>query len=166
MEDTYSPDAGLVPDFIQHINKKPIPARANYLESRYDGYYNYNACRVPWRIGTDYLLHGDPRAKQMLQKINGWIRKTTKNNPDNISSGYSLAGDDLPGRNFEALSFICPFAVSAMTDAGNQKWLNDLWDYIIHFDMDSFDYYDNTIKLTDIIILSGNYWDPEQPAGP
>ena len=28
------------------------------------------------------------------------------------------------------------------------------------FKMKDFDYYDNTIKLLDMIIISGNYWEP------
>ena len=95
MQETYSPDAGLIPDFIRHVNKKPAPARPNYLESPYDGYYNYNACRVPWRIATDYLLTGDTRAKTMNDKINQWIRETTKNKPDNYRQGILLAGNDI-----------------------------------------------------------------------
>ena len=70
MKQTYSEDAGLVPDFICDVNSKPIPSKPHYLESRYDGYYNYNACRVPWRIATDYLLTGDKRAKDINDKIN------------------------------------------------------------------------------------------------
>src|SRR6202012_3087887 len=79
MERTYSEDAGLIPDFIRHINKKAAPAEPHYLESKYDGSYNYNACRVPWRIATDYLLTGDARAKAIDDKINRWIRETTRN---------------------------------------------------------------------------------------
>lgn len=161
MEQTYSPDAGLIPDFIQHINEKPIPAKAHYLESPYDGYYNYNACRVPWRIATDYLLTGDLRAKAINDKINRWIRETTQNKPDNISAGYTLAGNDIKHRYFEALSFIGPFAVSAMVDKKNQQWLNDVWDYLVNFKLKDYDYYDNSIKLMDMIILSGNYWQPQ-----
>ncbi|MFI5162896.1 MAG: glycosyl hydrolase family 8 [Sphingobacteriales bacterium] len=160
MENTYSEDAGLIPDFIQHINKKPIPAKAHFLESKYDGEYNYNACRVPWRIATDYLITGDPRAKVINDKINRWIRETTKDNPDNISAGYTLAGNDIKGRYFEALSFIGPFAVSAMVDKKNQQWLNAVWDYLINFKLKDYDYYDNSIKLIDMIVLSGNYWQP------
>lgn len=158
MERTYSPDAGLVPDFIRHVNKTPEPAPSNYLESPYDGYYNYNACRVPWRIATDYLLSGDTRAKAINDKINKWIRETTKNKPDNLSAGYTLAGNDIKYRYFEALSFIGPFAVSAMTDKNNQQWLNDVWDYLAGFKLNDYDYYDNSIKLLNMIILSGNYW--------
>jgi endoglucanase len=159
MQQTFSLDAGLIPDFIRHLNKKPAPAQPNYLESPYDGYYNYNACRVPWRIATDYLLTGDKRAKAINDKINHWIRETTQNKPDNLSAGYTLAGNDIKHRYFEALSFIGPFAVSAMTDKKNQQWLNDVWDYLVNFKLKDYDYYDNSIKLLNMIILSGNYWE-------
>ena len=85
---------------------------------------------------------------------------TTKNNPDNISAGYSLEGDDLPGRCFEAMSFIASFAVSAMVNPVHQPWLNRLWDYIVSFGPGEFDYYDNSIKMIAMLLLSGNYWSP------
>src|ERR1700748_855384 len=157
MQNEYSPDAGLVPDFIIHINKKPQPAPPHYLESAYDGYYNYNACRVPWRIATDYLLTGDERSTAFVQKINHWIRETTNNNTYNLSAGYTLAGNDIKGRYFEALSFVAPFTLSAMVDAKNQAWLNHTWDYLTAFKLKDYDYYDNSIKLLNMIIISGNY---------
>ncbi len=189
LQDTYSPEAGLVPDFIKHIRLRTgqgfagappptprgdgtdtndaqeedmsaLPAQPNYLESKYDGAYNFNACRVPWRIAADYLTSGDKRAGDFLARVNPWIKTTTKGNPDNISAGYSLAGEDLPHRYYEALCFICPFAVAAMASPDNQDWLNKLWDYINGFKLKDFDYYDNTIKMIDLIILSGNYWAP------
>lgn len=160
LQKKYSPDAGLIPDFIIHLDKKAQPALPNFLESPYDGSYNYNACRVPWRIATDYLLTGDKRSKIIAGKINRWIRETTKNKPYNISAGYTLEGNDIKDRYFEALSFIGPFAVSAMVDQKNQQWLNDVWDYLVNFKMKDYDYYDNSIKLLDMITLSGNYWEP------
>lgn len=158
MQDKYSPDAGLIPDFIVNINKKPRPAPPNFLESPYDGYYNYNACRDPWRLATDYLLTGDKRSKHIVDKINRWIRSTTNNDTYNLSAGYTLAGNDIKHRYFEALSFVAPFAVSAMVDAKNQAWLNKVWDYLVAFKLKDYDYYDNSIKLMDMIIVSGNYW--------
>ena len=160
LQKNYSKEAGLLPDFIQHINVRPVPAHPNYLESRYDGKYNYNACRVPWRIATDFIISGDKRSKAIADKINKWVRGTTQDNPDNISAGYTLDGDDMRNRNFEAMSFISSFAVSAMVDPKNQIWLNKLWSYIISFDLDQYDYYDNSIKMFTLIILSGNYWVP------
>jgi len=192
LQDTYSPQAGLVPDFIRQIhitaeesftplpgghgaytpvggdmpettsvdNITATPAQPHYLESQYDGLYNFNACRVPWRVAADYLLSGDPQAAAFLAKLNPWIKSTTKGNPDNISAGYNLSGEDLPHRYFEALCFICPFAVAATASPDNQLWLNKLWDYIVHFQRKDFDYYDNSIKMINMIILSGNYWAP------
>lgn len=172
LQNTYSPEAGLIPDFIKHTRVGDDdaklyaePAQANYLESKYDGQYNFNACRVPWRVSTDYLISGDPQAAAFLAKINSWIRSTTKGNPDNISAGYNLSGEDLPHRYFEALCFICPFAVAAMSSPNNQDWLNKCWDYIVRFQLKDFDYYDNSIKMLNMIILSGNYWTPRPPAG-
>jgi len=156
------PFAGRDPD---DANLFAQPVQPNYLESKYDGVYNFNACRVPWHVGTDFLISGDPRAAAFVDRINKWIRATTKGNPDNISAGYNLAGEDLPHRYFEALCFICPLAVSAMSNPDNQEWLNKLWAYIQHFKMKDFDYYDNTIKMLDMIILSGNYWTPATPPG-
>jgi endo-1,4-beta-D-glucanase Y len=160
LQKTYSSGAGLIPDFIKDINTKPVPVKGFYLESKYDGFYNYNACRVPWRIATDYIVDGENRAKQFVEPLNKWIMETTTNNPDNISSGYTLAGDDLKERNYEALSFISSFGVAAMVDSKNQLWLNKLWDYMIHFKLSDFDYYDNSIKMLAIIIMSHNYWTP------
>jgi endoglucanase len=162
MQNKYSPDAGLVPDFITHINHTAKPAKPNYLESKFDGYYNYNACRVPMRVAMDYLLTGDKRSFKMIEIINRWIKETTSGNPDNISAGYTLGGDDIKGRKFEALSFICPFAVAAMIDSSNQLWLNNIWDYLTGFKLAEFDYYDNTIKMLCMLIISGNYWIPQQ----
>jgi len=159
LQENYSPDAGLIPDFVININNKPKPARPYFLESKYDGCYNYNACRTPWRIATDYVLTGDKRSKAIVDKINHWIRGTTNNDPYNLSAGYTLAGNDIKGRYFEALSFVAPFAVSATVDKNNQAWLNKVWNYMAAFKMKDFDYYDNTIKLLDMIIISGNYWD-------
>jgi hypothetical protein len=160
LQDTYSPEAGLFPDFVNKVGSQPRPASPRYLESRYDGAYNYNACRIPWRIATDFIVNGDPRAAGIVKKINRWIRSTTKGNPDNISAGYSLGGEDLKDRYYEALCFIGPFSVAAMIGKDNQPWLNKLWDYMVNFRLKAFDYYDNSIKMINMIILSGNYWTP------
>ena len=47
-----------------------------------------------------------------------------------------------------------------MVDQKNQQWLNAVWDYLVHFKLKDYDYYDNSIKMLDMIALSGNYWQP------
>jgi hypothetical protein len=48
-----------------------------------------------------------------------------------------------------------------MIDSSNQQWLNDIWDYMTGFKLEDFDYYDNSIKMLSMLIISGNYWTPE-----
>jgi endo-1,4-beta-D-glucanase Y len=168
MQRKYSEGAGLLPDFIVHV-RNPKPAGTPYEEYQPALYY-HNACRVPWRIATDYILNGDSNAKAIVQKINNWIIGTTKKDPGNIAEGYHLNGKPLHGaENFPVMSFVCPLAVSAMVDKDNQQWLNNLYQYILQQkadpapnekEVERYDYYNNTIKMYTLIILSGNYWQP------
>ncbi|MFD1906196.1 glycosyl hydrolase family 8 [Paenibacillus rhizoplanae] len=88
----YSSTTGLLPDFVVYSNNTYKPAAANFLESQRDGDYNYNSCRVPWRITTDYLLTGDNRALSQLTQLNSWIKTKTGGTPGNIKDGYKLDG--------------------------------------------------------------------------
>src|SRR5262249_25892576 len=78
------PATGLMPDFVEKTNTTPAPTGANYLEAVTDGDYAYNACRVPWRLGTDYLVTGEARAKSVLDKINAFIIMKTGSDPTKI----------------------------------------------------------------------------------
>ena len=156
---TNSPVTGLIPDFVAHVNTTPAPAPKNYLEASTDPAYSYNSCRVPWRVATDYLVSGDPRAKTALDKINSWIQEKVSGNPANIKAGYNITnGTQLVSYSDNA--FTAPFAVGAMVNATNQVWLNKLWTNIVSQSVASGQYYDNTIKMLDLIVLSGNWWTP------
>jgi len=159
IQNNQSMATGLMPDFIINTNTNPISAGQNYLEDIYDSDYYYNACRFPWRIGTDYLITGDNRAKITTNKINNWLISATNNNVSNISNGYKL--DGTPIFNWNDATFIAPFAVGAMADTSNQDWLNALYEELVsNNDLQDGDYYSNTIKLLSMIVISGNYWNP------
>lgn len=158
MQTNFSPATGLIPDFIRHCNTTPIPAQPNYLESPYDGNYFYNACRGPWRLGIDYLMSGDSRAKTALDRINTWIKTKTNGNPVNIGAGYYLNGNDIPGNSYYSAAFVGPFAVGAMVNTVNQTWLNNLYAHLLSLQLRSYKYYDNTLKMLSLIVLSGNWW--------
>lgn len=161
MQTSYSPNTGLIPDFIQKTDGTASPAPANYLEGPNDGAYYYNSCRVPWHLGCDYVLNGDSRAKTACDKINNWIRSKASNNSANIRAGYKLNGNNISGNNYQELCFISPFSVSAMVSSSNQAWLNNLWSNIINFNVVDGGYYGNTIKMINMIIVSGNMWTPQ-----
>lgn len=150
----YSASTGLLPDFVVYSGGAYTPAPADFLESSNDGYYNYNSCRTPWRIATDYLLTGDNRALGQLNKLNSWIKTKTSNTPGNIKDGYKLNGTTYGSYNSGA--FYGPFGVGAMTSAANQSWLNSLWTHTANSSPEN--YYEDSLKLFSLIVMSGNWW--------
>jgi hypothetical protein len=158
MQTNFSPETGLLPDFIDDVDSSPVPAPAGYLEGEHDGEYYYNACRDPWRLATDYLISGDERAKNAVLKIAKWFYQSTGGSVNNIHAGYHLDGTHIYGWDDNA--FTAPFTVGAMLDTANQQWLNKLYTKIRSYSINSGGYYDNTIKLMAMITLSGNYWVP------
>ncbi len=158
MQTNHSSNAYLVPDFILDVNTTPVPAYPYFLEGQYDGDYYYNACRVPWRLGTDYLLNGDQRAKDALNPMTNWLKSSTGNNPSNLSNGYLLDGTKI--FNWSDPAYLAPWAVSAMLDPAHQAWLNDLYSDVYNTSFGSEGYYENSIKLICMLVISGNYWQP------
>ena len=165
LQTTFSPTTGLLPDFIADPLGSPAPVAPNFLEGANDGAYDYNACRVPWRLGTDFLMSGDARAKTAVQRMTTWIRTATAGDPGQIKAGYQLNGTLSPGADYRSMAFVVPFGVGAMADTANQAWLNDLWDLVVATPLDAEDYYGNTLKLLGMIVMSGNWWSPQAVAG-
>ena len=92
MQTNYSPNTGLLPDFIVNIDTLPAPAPPNFLEETTDGDYSYNACRDPWRITSDYLINGDIRARNSALKIASWLRTSANGSINDVYAGYHLNG--------------------------------------------------------------------------
>ncbi len=157
----YSPKVFLIPDFIEYKSGKYLPAKPNYLESKHDGEYYYNACRVPFRLAIDYLIFGDARAKKILDPLCDWIQEKTVNNADKICAGYHLNGEPIAGRNYAVPAFVCPFTIGSMVNAENQEWLNDCWNSIADFEFKDYKYFDNSIQMLSLLIISGNFWLPQ-----
>jgi endo-1,4-beta-D-glucanase Y len=145
----YSTATGLLPDFIQDINTSPRPADPGFLEGPTDGQYAYNACRTPWRLGTDYLLYGEPATRAALGPINAWVRANTGEDPQRIVDGYDLAGN--PVSDYNALAFVAPLGVGAMV-AGRP--------------VGDGEYYGDTLKLLCMLVMSGNWWSPDEVGAP
>jgi len=158
MQSTYSSRTGLLPDFIINIDKKAKPAIPNFLEGELDGNYSYNACRVPWRLGFDYLMNGDERAFNAVTKINSWLYKKTGGHPSKIYAGYYLNGK--AAADWNDISFTAPFAVGAMLDTTKQEWLDKLYDEVLFAKTSENGYYGNTLKLLSMLVISGNFRNP------
>jgi endoglucanase len=151
-----APVTGLLPDFLLGTDGAPTPAPARFMEGDHDGRYAYNACRLPWRLGTDYLLSGDARARAALEAINTWFKAHTGGNPAQIRNGYTLEG--APFGPAPSLAFAAPLGVAAMTDPAHQPWLDALFHHTASAPASS--YYEDTLALLSLIVMSGNWWAP------
>lgn len=155
LQQTHSPVTGLLPDFIVNANGTPQPAAPNFLEGPNDGYYNYNAGRDPWRIGLDVLLNDDPVSRAQAQKMSTWIETSTGGDPQKIQAGYQL--DGTPLADYFTSFFAAPFGVAAMTNPAQQQWLNNIYDSV--YDRHE-DYYEDSVTLLTLLVMTGNFWDP------
>jgi endo-1,4-beta-D-glucanase Y len=151
---------GLVPDFVIGTNNDLRPAPADFLEAPTDGDYSYNSCRVPWRLGTDYVVSGDVRARAALERLTAFAKSKSGGDPTRIAPGYRLDGTALsmPSANSANGAFVGPFAVAAMIDGSHQAWLDALWVWMV--DKDLQDYYADSIRLLSMLVVSGNWWAP------
>lgn len=159
----YTPKSALLPDFISHLDTSMTPARSELVGNKRDGDYAWNAARYPWRVGLDYLLYGDPRALEALTVFNRWARSTTHDDPAVFNSGYRIDGSALIDEGKNALGFVSALGVSAMISADNQPWVNSVWDNLQHQSITDNAYYDNTLKLLSMVIMSG-HWERPRPA--
>ncbi len=157
IQNTYSVETGLLPDFIVIKDESPQPAPPGFLENTTDGAYNYNAGRDPWRVGLDALLHNDPASRSTAQKISQWIQTTAGGDPANIRAGYELDGTPLPNSDYFTTFFVAPMGVAAMTDPSQQDWLNALYGSV--YDRHE-DYYEDSVNLLCLLVMSGNFWTP------
>ena len=131
MQTAHAPATGLLPDFIADPLGSPEPVAPGFLEGANDGAYDYDACRVPWRVATDFLVSGDARAHTVTQRLTTWARASTGNDPALFRSGYQLDGSVSPDADYLSMAFVAPLGVGAMVDAGNQAWLNAIWDLAV-----------------------------------
>ncbi len=160
LQERFSPRAGLVPDFVIDTRTDPRPPPGKWLESPNDPHFAWNACRVPWRLGTDFLVSGDPRARAALARLNAWIRAVTGDDPRKIDGGYRLDGAGITPTVANEIAFVAPFGVAAMSDARNQAWLDAIWAHAEATPIEADDYYGNSIKLLSMIVMSGRWIAP------
>jgi len=150
---------GLMPDFVvvDPITGEATPAPPNFLESEHDGEYWYNAGRTPWRFGADAVLNGDTISREQAQLLSEFFQAASNGDPSQILGGYELDGDPL--NNWSDLFFIAPVGVAAMTgsDAGDQLWLNSIFDNI---KASHVNYYSDSINLNSLLVMSGNALNP------
>ncbi len=177
VEHMQNPQTGLMPDFMGNQNgafSQDISTFKGISDEPYenpgqnDDTYWYNACRFPWRFAQSYMHDTIPEAKAAIETINAWLTSTDTHkewewyNDSLIKSGYHLGGWALEGADYYDKAFASPF-MTAMALSEDSWNFNDMWNGVSTFtepDDWSTHYYDNTITLLSILLVSGNWWKP------
>jgi hypothetical protein len=158
MQTVYSPGKGLMPDFIVGTDTATPYPSPGYMGdgNNMEGYFYWNGCRNPWRLGTDYVLSGDTRFATVCGRLMDFFQSASGGNAGAISCGYKLDGTVLGA--FADPSFIAPAAVGAMVDARFQGLLDSAWSWnLAHLQTG---YYASEIQLLSMVVASGNWWTP------
>ncbi|MFH0887329.1 MAG: glycosyl hydrolase family 8 [bacterium] len=134
---------GLFPDWCKADGS---PTRLGYN-------FYYDACQVPLKIGLDYLWNG--YGSKYLLKLNTWLMTKTGGNPQAIVDGYQLGGTAI-GKYHNA-SFVGPLCISAMADTYQPQWLDAIYADLVDIGTGgNWGYYQDTLRLFSLLIVSGN----------
>ena len=70
LQQTYSPQAGLLPDWAVNVTGSTPAPSPGYIGDgiAQEGDYWWNSCRDPWRFASDYLLSGDATTKAICAR--------------------------------------------------------------------------------------------------
>ena len=118
--------------------------------------YTYNAALIPLKLGLDYRWNGEHGAA--LKKLTTWAIRTTQGQPDLIVDGYRL--DGTPTGNYLNAAFVGPLAVAALAENDQPAWANKCYAQLVGLGTGGrFGYFNDTIRLISLIILSNNWPD-------
>lgn len=152
-------ETGLVPDFIKGDFTTRI---GKFLESPYDGFYNWNACRYPWRQLVGYN-HSSDKYKKYIGKELKKLSKFTKDevgddfNFTGIRPGYELTGLGFIDRQFTSSAFSSPLISTLSINKKYQEDLNMGWEYMKRR---KESYFGDSITMLTMLNLSRLWFDP------
>jgi endo-1,4-beta-D-glucanase Y len=147
-------DNGLVPAWCDG-NGTP-----RELEPGAATYYQYDAARVPFRIGQDWCWSGEPRAKAYLDKVSAFF---AAQGAGGIWDGYALDGTPRPEASEEpsrSAVFVGSAAVGAMSSAEHQSFVNEAYERVATLELNVRSrYYNESWTALSLLMLSGNFAD-------
>jgi hypothetical protein len=134
---------GLLPDFAVRAGGKWRAPEGTILEGD-DGAYSYNACRVPWRLGTDSSLYA-----LIVRPLNAFAKTYTGGDPDRLGP---LRLDGSPIGESDPGTFAAPFLVTAAA-GGDREWLNAVWGWhgLDTYNGDNYGDYVKLLSMLDVI---------------
>ncbi|GEM_PF-2363220 len=159
-----------------------MPGATQYQQGSKGYSFGPDSCRVPWRVGMDYLWHGNAHSAWVAGQIPSvrstlahdmpmvnaaWFKNATGGRPQTAWYHYELDGTPTVGTTHWGQRHTAgAMAVGAMTDTSNQSWLNDLYSYMRvqipgqPYTSDGItltpEYYADTVLMVTMIAVTGN----------
>lgn len=158
---------GLMPDFMWNDKgdwgSKVKTQNPGISDEGTDHLFSWNACRYPFRIGAAYI-HGYRQAetKKILDRLSGWANT----DPSKIMGGYNL--DGTATESYSSTAFSAPLT-TALAASSDQTKITAYWNYIKAFEPETqwtTNYFQNSIKLLVMNMISGNWYKPSTRANP
>ncbi len=123
--------------------------------------YGWDACRNPWRMGTDVAWYSDANAKAICNDMAAWIQ----------SVGVANVKGPLPqngtGGSYHSPAFISTWAVGVMgSNSTYQTLLNDIYTETVAITDNPPFYFGNTLRAISLFNLTGNFWLPTNTPPP
>lgn len=149
---------GLVPEYHDPYDYSEATGFANRPPNSYD--YTYNACRIAWRIGTDFLWYGtnnDDLAYYSSYAIAEFMEDTTADEPRDITT-YSIP-DGAQQTYYNVLTFTAPVGVAAMVSSSFNSWRNHIYtDLATYYQGSQHEaYYARSLQLLSLLTMTGNF---------
>ena len=163
-----SPTTGLLPDWVVVDATSSRPSNPFEVEGNStDGLYFYNACRIPWRVGSDYVITGDATSKSIATKFATFfkseiaLRGTPSPSFTPIQGGYRLDGSLINAvkTDYNFREFTTPAMVAGMVDSTHQTYLNQMFDADYSGSTPS-GYFVTELNLLSLLVVTGNWWTP------
>ena len=103
-------------------------------------HYNYDACRTPWRVATDYAWSGDERSAAFLENVATWVDAN--------------GGIGSPGGRANNSAFNGAFALSGATDAAKLDGYVSSW---LNSGGDDGPYFQGTLRVLYLLVAAGRF---------
>ncbi len=125
--------------------------------------FGWDACRNPWRMGTDVSWYNDTEAAALCNKMAAWMQGV---GASNLKGPLPQNGT---GGSYHSPAFISTWAVAVMgANSSYQSLLNDMYSETVATQDSPPWYFGNTLRVISLFNLTGNFWNPfnVEPPGP
>jgi hypothetical protein len=119
---------------------------------------NYNGCRTPWRMVTDYLWYGTAGAKDITDKMTDWANSI---GISKLVDGYNTNGTPT-GQYTQQNPWVGGWACGSMSRS--QPIADSFASDLKSIANTEGGYYGSSLRSLYLLMLTGNFWKPEAVA--